>query len=347
MDQATGRRIQAKDLRCQDRQPLQELIPLPAPFVVYIEPTNLCNFRCEFCPTGDKALLDRVGRPRATLSMELFRKVVDDLKAFRRPLKLASLYKDGEPLLHKDFPEMALLLKQSGVAERIWTKTNGALLNPELNRRLVAGLDMICISVEAVSGAGYRRIAHVDLDYQRFRDNVRDLFEHRGACEIYVKIADSGLSPDEVKRFYADFQPMASCVAVEKLMGWSNSGLKDFTLGTRPDTYDGLPFTPKEVCAYPFYVMAINANGTVSVCGNDWSHQTLVGDVNRNTLMEIWNGEPLRAFQRMMLTLERKRNPACADCYYLKIAPDNLDPHRLPLLDAFDGQTCGDRHAPD
>ena len=145
MDQETGKRIQAKDLRCKERQPLQDLIPLPVPFVVYIEPTNLCNFRCAFCPTGDKELLDLVKRPRATLSMDLFRKIIEDLKAFGRPLKLASLYKDGEPLLHKDFPEMALRLKEAGVAERIWTKTNGALLNPRLNRRLVEGLDMICI----------------------------------------------------------------------------------------------------------------------------------------------------------------------------------------------------------
>jgi radical SAM protein with 4Fe4S-binding SPASM domain len=234
------------------------------------------------------------------------------------------------------------------VAERIWTKTNGSLLNPALNRRLVQGLDLICVSVEAVDREGYRRVADVDLDYDRFRDNVRDLFEHRGDCEIYVKIADSGLSPEEVKRFYADFQPIASSVAVEKLMGWSNSGLKDFTLGTQPDTYDGLPFTPKEVCAYPFYVMAVNASGTVSVCGNDWSHQTVVGDAARSSLVEIWNGEPLRAFRRMMLTLERRRNAACADCYYLKIAPDNLDPYRLDLLARLDGNLpCGACHAHD
>lgn len=349
MVEETGRRIQAKDLRCAERQPLQDLIPLPAPFVVYIEPSNLCNFRCAFCPTADKALLDQVGRPRATLPMDLFRKIVEDLKAFPVPLKLASLYKDGEPLLHRDFPEMVRLLREAGVAERIWTKTNGALLKPDLNRRLVAaGIDMVAISVEAVTREGYKRIADVDLDYDAFRANIRDLFEHRGGCQVHVKIADSGLAPDELERFYADFEPIACTVAVEKLMGWSNSGLKDFTLGTRPDTYDGLPFTPKEVCAYPFYVMAINANGTVSVCGNDWSHQTVVGDVKRDSLMDIWNGEPLRDFRRMMLTLERRRNAACADCYYLKIAPDNLDPYRQDLLAKLDGTTpCGGCHAKD
>ena len=71
------------------------------------------------------------------MSFDLFRKIVDDLKAFETRLKLVSLYKDGEPLLHKQFPEMAAYVKASGVADRVWTKTNGAFLNPELNRRLV------------------------------------------------------------------------------------------------------------------------------------------------------------------------------------------------------------------
>jgi radical SAM protein with 4Fe4S-binding SPASM domain len=94
--------------------------------------------------------------------------------------------------------------------------------------------------------------------------------------------------------------------------------------------------------------MAVNASGTVSVCGNDWSHQTVVGDAARSSLVEIWNGEPLRAFRRMMLTLERRRNAACADCYYLKIAPDNLDPYRLDLLARLDGNLpCGACHAHD
>lgn len=328
-----GARIEAKDLRAKERQPLQDLIPLSAPMVVYIEPTNLCNFKCEFCPTGDKELLRKVGRVGTLMKMELFQKVVEDLKAFGKPLKLASLYKDGEPLVNKHFPDMVRLVRQAGVAERIWTKTNGALLKPELNERLIdAGLDTICISVEAVSREGYKKVAGVDLDYEAFRKNVRDLFERRRQCDIYIKIADSGLTKEEVEQFYADFQPIATHVAVEKLMGWSNSGLKDFTLGTEPETYDGLPFTPKEVCAYPFYVMAVNANGTVSVCGNDWSHQTVVGDVKRSSLVEIWHGEPMFEFRKMMLTLRRHQNAACGNCYYLKIVPDNIDPHRLDLL---------------
>lgn len=328
-----GRRIQPKDMRVQERQPLQERIPLETPYLLYIDPTNACNFKCAFCPTSDPALLKQVGRDVSMMSMDLYKKIIRELKAFPEPLKLLSLYKDGEPLLHKNFVEMVRLANEAGVAERIWTKTNGSLLNPKLNQELVdAGLHTINISVEATSAEGYKKIAKVDIDYDRFRENLADLHARRGAMRIYVKIADHGLPPEVIEQFYEDFQPLCTDIAVEKLMGWSNSGLKDFTLGTNPDTYDGLPLIPKKVCAYPFYVMAVNSNGNVSLCGNDWSHETRVGNVNAETLQEIWYGERLFEFRKMMLEGRRGQNKACGNCYYLQIVPDNLDPYTDMLM---------------
>ena len=328
-----GKRIEAKDLRCKKREPLAEKIPLPAPYVVYIEPSNLCNFKCVFCPTGDPELLKKVNRPAGNMSMELFRKIVDELAEMETEIRLVNLYKDGEPLVNPHFPEMVAYLKQSGITNRIWTKTNGALLNPELNRCLVAsGLTWIGISVEATSADGYFKTANVKLDYDRFRENIADLYHHRGNCEIYVKIADSGLSPEEVEKFYHDFSDICDFCAVEKLMGWSYSNIKDFTLGTAPETYDGLPFTEKDVCPYPFYVMAFNFNGTVSLCGNDWSHSTVVGDASSEKVKNIWNGPRLFEFRKMLLEGRRNQNRACGDCYYLKIVPDNIDQEREAIL---------------
>ncbi|MDQ7824272.1 MAG: radical SAM/SPASM domain-containing protein [Candidatus Eremiobacteraeota bacterium] len=332
-----ARKIQAKDLRCRERQPLEEVIPLPAPFVVYVEPANLCNFKCIFCPTGDSELIKKVGRPSGVMSMELFSRIVENLKEFGVKLKLLSLYKDGEPLVNRHFPLMVHMAKEAAIAEKIWTKTNGALLNPALNEEIIdAGLDMICISVEAVTAEGYRKVSGVDIDYDAFRENIRDLYRRRGKCELYIKILDYGLSEEELDKFYSDFKGIGDFVGVEKPMGWSYSSIKDFTLGTNPDTYDGLPFTPKEVCAYPFYVLAINFNGTVSLCGNDWSHSTVVGDVTRESLREIWHGRRLFRFRKMMLEGRRHENRACGDCYYLKIVPDNIDDHRAMILEKLE-----------
>ncbi len=300
---------------------------------VYIEPTNLCNIKCAFCPTSDKQLLEKVGRPAGNMPFELFCKIVDELKEFNTEIKLVSLYKDGEPLVNSNFSEMVRYLSQSGITKRIWTKTNGVLLRPELNDRLSdSGLTWIGISVVGVSAEGYLKGAGVKIDYDQYVANIADLYRKRGNCELYIKIADSGLSPEEINKFYHDFADICDYCAVEKLMGWSNSGVKDFTLGTNPDTYDGLPLTDKEICAYPFYVMAFNADGSVSLCGNDWSHQTVVGNAANEHVIAIWNGERMYEFRRMMLERRRHENAACGNCYYLKIVPDNIDPYAEEIL---------------
>ena len=46
-------RIRGVTLRNRDRTPLHELAPLAYPLVIYLEPTNVCNFYCDMCPTGD------------------------------------------------------------------------------------------------------------------------------------------------------------------------------------------------------------------------------------------------------------------------------------------------------
>jgi radical SAM protein with 4Fe4S-binding SPASM domain len=196
---------------------------------------------------------------------------------------------------------------------------------------VAAGLDHICISIEALDREGYLELAGVAIDYAALLENIADLYQHRGTCEVYIKIVDVNLSEAQKERFYANFQPISTHVGIEKLMGWSNSGTRDFTLGTMPDTYDGLPFVDKEVCAYPFYVLAVNSDGTVSVCGNDWSQQTVVGSVLNNSLMEIWHSRELLEFRMMMLDGQRSRNGACGDCYYLKIVPDNIDQYASML----------------
>lgn len=335
-----GSKIEAKDSRVKKRENLAEKIPLPFPYLIYIEPTNLCNFKCVFCPTGDRELLKKVNRPAGFMKMELYRKIIDDIKNSGYQLRLLSLYKDGEPLLNPDFPEMVRYARDSKICDRIWTKTNGALLNPELNQRLVScGLTWMGISVEAVSTQKYLEISKAHVDYEKFKENIKDLYNRKkNDLHLYIKIADSGLSESEKQKFYDDFSPICDTIAIEKLMGWSYSSVKDFTLGTHPDTYDGLPFAEKDVCAYPFYVMAINFNGSVSLCCSDWSHSTVVGNVKENTIQEIWNGKTLFDFRKMHLTGRRCENKACGDCYYLKMVPDNIDNERLAILEKLTAQ---------
>lgn len=327
--------IEAKDLRGKRTERLIDAVPLPAPWTMFIEPTNACPLRCSYCPTGDTELLRKIGRKNVLMSWELFTKVVDDMRAFPKPARMVNLYKDGESLIHPRFTDMVRYLRDANVTEKAWVKTNGIPLKPELNKELVAcGLDMIGISVQHIHAQGFYDIAKARIDYDEYRANVLDLYQRSRdtGTRISAKIADVGLSEADKEKFYDDFSDRCDFITIEGLHGWSASDKKDWRLGT-DQSFDGSPRTPKTACPLVLYMLTINSNGKVSICNDDWAMWHDIGDVNAESLTEIWQGEKLRDFRLMHLEGRRHENPACATCDYVKVLPDSIDDDRLEFAE--------------
>ena len=333
-----GKRIQAKDLRGVRDESLVDAVPLDTPWTMFIEPTNACNFRCVFCPTGHPKLIKQAGRKNTLMEFELFKKVIDDLRVFPRPLKMLNLYKDGESLLHPDFPGLVRYAKGAGVSEQIWVKTNGSHLNPKLNKQLVTcGLDMLGIS--AFTEKGFKEIAGVGTDYQEYRANVLDLYQKSltikqcapdytvaPRTQISVKIADTNLTNEEKQTFMDDFSDRCDYIAIEGLHGWSASAEYDWKMGTN-QSFDGTPRTEKIACPLVMYMLTVNSNGSVSICNDDWMQAHNIGDANTESIKDIWNGNKLRHFRMMHLKGLRGWNAACNGCDYMQVLPDNIDEH--------------------
>lgn len=142
----------------ENRTHLHTVIPLSVPFVILVDPSDVCNFQCKFCPTGDRQLMKATpGRNYGFMDFDLYKKIVDDICGFESPIKILRLYKDGEPLLHPRFTEMVRYAKEKKCAERIDTTTNASRLSPELNVKIVkAGLDRINISIYGMNDGQFR-----------------------------------------------------------------------------------------------------------------------------------------------------------------------------------------------
>jgi radical SAM protein with 4Fe4S-binding SPASM domain len=327
-------RILGADLREKNRVRLEEVVPLATPMLMYLEPTNACNIRCSFCPTSDIPLLKQVGRPMGIMKWELFEKIVADLKEFKQPLKMINFFKDGEPLVNKKYPEMIRVLRDAGVAEKIWSKTNGLLLGKEMNERLAeSGLDMLGISVIAPNAEGYKKTADVKANYEKLVEDVTDLFHRKNRPQISVKMTNVGFTQADIDKYYKDFEGISDFITVDNPHGWSRVDLKDWTLGHKSDTYDGVPNVPKVVCPWTLYQMSVNWNGTVQPCNEDWSWVNIVGDASKDSLLDIWNGEDLFNFRIMQLEGRRSESTACATCSQMQSQVDDVDKYRDMIKD--------------
>ena len=82
-------------INLENRTRLEEVIPLSTPMILFVDPSSACNFQCTFCPTGDRELIKSTGRWQGHMDFDLYKKIIDDLKEFDKPLKVLRLYKEG------------------------------------------------------------------------------------------------------------------------------------------------------------------------------------------------------------------------------------------------------------
>jgi len=319
----------------ENRTRLETVIPLSVPFIINVDPSDKCNFQCKFCPTGDRELMKNVGRSLKTMDFKLYKKIIDDICEFEKPIKVLRLYKDGEPLLHPRFAEMVRYAKEKKCSERIDTTTNASLLNPKRNLGIIeAGLDRINISIEGVNEKQYLEFSNYKIDFDKLVGNVRHFYENRKNCEMIIKINGDTISDDDKKKFYEIFGDIADGVYIEYIMScWPEFELKGVAVNWEMGLY-GQKIKEVQVCPYVFYSFSINSDGSASACFLDWSRKLIIGDAKSESVKDIWNGEKLLNYQKMFLMKKRKQHPICGNCGQMSHGmPDNIDDYAEELLD--------------
>lgn len=86
---------------------------------IYIEITNICNLKCEFCPETE--------RTKQYMDVEDFEKII---KKIHKSTKLVCLHVKGEPLLHSQLEEILEILEKYNLKANI--TTNGTLVKRNL-----------------------------------------------------------------------------------------------------------------------------------------------------------------------------------------------------------------------
>lgn len=325
-------------INLDDRTPLQEVIPLSTPFVVFVDPASACNFACPFCPTGHPKLIDETGRFQGVMKLPLFKKIIDDLAEFERPIKVLRMYKDGEPFLNKNLAQMIRYAKDSGRVEYIDTTTNGSLMTPErLAPVLEAGLDKINISVDGMNREQYLKFTGFDFDFDRFVDHVKWLDANKGNCEVVIKIPSELITEAQRQEFLDTFGDYCDRIFIENFAPcWPEFDVEKHTGIKITQGIYQQPVTPTDTCPYIFYSISVNADGLVSSCFLDWGRKLLVGDVGQTSLRSIWHSPEMNALREQHLKGNRAENPVCSQCGQLShCLPDNIDQFREALLPKF------------
>ncbi len=71
---------------------------------------------------------------------------------------------------------------------------------------------------------------------------------------------------------------------------------------------------PRRKCTLPFRQIIVRPDGKISLCTNDVLGVYAMGDVNKQTLREIWENDYYREIRKEMLMNGRKNLRLCQDC---------------------------------
>ena len=196
-----------------DRKPLHEMLPLSQPLRVLIDPSDVCNFRCDFC------FQSKMNFRGTTMSIETFDKVVKQLKDFGQPINVVHLYGLGEPLVNKEIPYFVRKLKQEKVAREVAITSNGSLLTEGLSEALVeAGLNRLSISLNGICDEHFRNYVGAKVDFNRLYKQIQYFYTIRESCHLHVKINGDYFSEEEKAEFVNLFKDCTDSINIDHVV---------------------------------------------------------------------------------------------------------------------------------
>lgn len=137
------------------------------PETYVIEIGNICNLRCRFCPTGNRAPIDR-----GMMSLEDFKRVFQKIRLYARTFHL---YNFGEPFLNKDLVAIISLSARAGVETHIDSNlTARELTDREAEAIVTSGLNRLVASIDGASQETYE-LYRIGGSFERAMENLKRL----------------------------------------------------------------------------------------------------------------------------------------------------------------------------
>ncbi|MBI4552401.1 MAG: SPASM domain-containing protein [Candidatus Latescibacteria bacterium] len=280
------------------------------PEVISIESSSYCNADCIMCPR------EKLTRTKGNMTLDLYRKIIDECARHRRQVRLIQPFMFGEPFINKRLVEMIQYTKHKMPSTPVNVSTNGSLISPERAQDILdSGLDKINIDIDGASKETFESV-RVGLNYDDVVENARSLMAlkrrtGRKKPEITVTIINMDRTAGEIEAFKGLWGPIADHVVVQSYTTWTGS-VEDRNVGDSAAASQAGRFTFP--CKHPWEEFVIAHDGRVSICCLDFDFTVVVGDVSAQSIQDIWNGEALSRVRQTMIENRYEELDLCRHC---------------------------------
>lgn len=291
------------------------------PISVELSLTNRCNFNCIWC--SDYSLRNRLGRE---FDKDVLFKLLRDLSD--GGTKGICIEGGGEPLLYPHFNEIIREINRLGMKAGLIT--NGSIYDYE---DLLDMFEWIRISLDVTSAEQMRSLKKYE-NFEAVMDNIKKMTISRrttvigvgyvlnrlnlnGLEEITIKLKNLGVN-------YFHIRPVIDCpeimlderIDISHLKKHESDQFQVLIDAIKENKIKGNAALP---CVAHGVTTTITSDGSVYICGrlNIYPWWNPIGNLNKQSFAEIWNGEERR--KQMAQLLDRKFCAAhCPECRITK-----------------------------
>jgi MoaA/NifB/PqqE/SkfB family radical SAM enzyme len=270
------------------------------PYVLVVDPTNVCNLRCPLCPTG---LMQR-GRRAGMIEWDTFTRVIDEAAPWA--LKV-NLFNWGEPLLHQHLFDMIRYARSKNLGTSMSSNMSIPLADERLDDLVKSGLEYLCLSIDGATQqtyATYRKRGNLE----QVLGNVRRLVERRRALGSRTPVLEWQFIPMRHNEHEVEAaRKLAAQIGVD-VFRCIPVGLPFDSPNTEALAQQWFPVSAREggvemssneqsptSCYFLYRYLVVNPDGRASPCCVVSGEKNDFGDVVAEGLGGLWNNGLFRS----------------------------------------------------
>jgi radical SAM protein with 4Fe4S-binding SPASM domain len=257
-----------------------------------IELVSDCNLRCTYCPRH------YVNNLTGYIVPELFYKLVDEISKY--PDRVVALHRRGESLMHPNFPELVRYTR--GKFAEVQLATNATCLNKPRMEAIIDSVDFLSFSI----------------DHPILFDKTRVPAKYFSVEKSILKFLDlnQGKVKTQVSMVQTDATPPEYAEEFKQIWNGKVDRIRVYQEHSKGGVFGAIEAEKKRAmrkpCVMPEYEMLIYCDGKTGRCNHDWDGPPM-GDVNVQTIHEIWHGEKYQELRRQHREL-LFQDPVCKNC---------------------------------
>lgn len=293
-----------------------------------LELTNKCPMRCVMC-----ARTNNMEREQGLMAFETFKAIIDEYVA-RHPSRAANedtwLHHFGESLVHPEYARFVRYAVEKGV--HACMSINPIMLTPNVADELLAtGIKKLYISLDGHDDESFLAIRGVKDAYEKSKAHLLDFLKKKieRQCETHIVLSmiDFKLNRESIarQRGYWESIPGIDEVLCKNFVTWNGDAADVNQLADmQVDNTEVRKKHKMPSCNVPWETMSVTWDGIVVPCCYDYDKKYPLGDLKKETLADVWNGERMLKLRQEFID-NKVDNPLCRRCQVLYPSPNPAD----------------------